>query len=295
MIIFRKLDYEKDLEEVVLLIKNNLDDNYTIEFLNWKHYSNPSGKSLSMVAVEDNQIVGVIFYMVYNFSRKGEQIIRSIRPVDGCTEKKYRGKGIYKKLMSSCLELYNNMYDILIATPNKNSYAETIKLGWRPLNKKYYYKLGFIFPLKFSKSLTLKPFDSKGEYNVNLNSHNHYVSGNTLDYIKWRFKDKSYIIKQFNSNANINYVIYRIDNVKNIKCIILCDFIGDNQYIDNAIRTICKLEKLYLVYFLDNYLNKNIKFLLKVTHREASIVYKENDYNLNDNLVLTLADLEGKI
>ena len=123
MITYRDLDYSKDIAEVVNLINDNLDPDYTRDSLLWKHFHNPFGRSISMVALDSERIVAVVFYMRYNFQNNKGKIIRTIRPLDVCTDKTQRGKGLFKILLEKCLNKHQD-YDILFSTPNKKSYPE---------------------------------------------------------------------------------------------------------------------------------------------------------------------------
>lgn len=292
---FKDLDYSKDVKEVVALIRENLQPEYTEEFLIWKHVNNPFGKSISMVAIENDKIVGVVFYMRYNLNRKDGSAIKCIRPFDACTDQKLRGKGIFKKLMVECLNIYSNDYELLLANPNENSYSEFIKLGWKEPNHEYHYKIGIVSPFFSSKEGQFLNTDLEGLSDSILNYHNYAVVGNNLQFVKWRYKDDVYKIKEFLKNDRKSYIIYRIDKLKGFKCIILCDFYGDVAVINDVIKQLCKLEKLYFVYYLSNKITKNIRFLYSIKHRKAIIVYKENNYRVENDLVISLGDLEGRL
>jgi hypothetical protein len=295
MLEFRDLDYSKDVKEVVSLIKENLQPEYTEEFLLWKHVNNPFGKSISMVAIEDDKIVGIVFYMRYNLNRRDGSSIKCIRPFDACTDQNLRGNGIFKKLMVECLNKYSSDYELLLANPNANSYSEFIKLGWKEPNHEYHYKIGIVSPFFSRKTGQLKNIDFKGSSELILNNQNYAVVGNNLRFVKWRYKADIYKIKEFLRSDSKNYIIYRIDTLKGLKCIVLCDFYGDEKVIDEVIKQVCKLEGLYLVYYLSNKFTNNIHFLYRIRHKKAIIVYKENNFQLPLDLVISLGDLEGRL
>lgn len=292
---FRALDYSKDVQEVVALIKENLQPEYTEEFFLWKHVNNPFGKSISMVAIEDDKVVGVVFYMRYNLYRRDGSSIKCIRPFDACTDHKLRGKGIFKKLMVECLNKYSNDYELLLANPNKNSYSEFIKLGWKEPNHEYHYKIGIISPFFSSKEGQSLNTDFEESSDSILNYQNYAVVGNNLQFVKWRYQDDVYKIKEFANSGRKSYIIYRIDTLKGLKCIILCDYYGDAEVVNKVIKQVCKLEKLYFVYYLSNKITDNIHFLYTIKHRKAIIVYKENNFQMPSDLVISLGDLEGRL
>lgn len=295
MIEYRSLDYVKDVEDVVLLIRQNLDPKYSKEFLLWKHYNNPSGKSIAMVAIEKDIIVGVLFYMRYNFTKKGKEVIRCIRPVDGCTSANQRGKGVFKRLMESCLELYGEHYDLLVATPNKNSFPELIKLGWKSFDNSFIYKIGINLPINIFNERRLIFSELEYCFSKKLNYNDYFVTGNSMEFIKWRYRDKNYSVKGFITNKKSNFIVYRIEKIKSVKSIILCDFIGDVNQINIAVKEICKIERLYFVYYLNNKINQELNFFLKKTVRKAVVVFRENNYFMNEELSISLGDLEGKM
>ncbi len=294
MIEYRILNYKYDFEEVIALLNANLNTRHSEEFISWKHYGNPFGRPIGAVAIINENIVGVVFYVRYNFQRKNKETIRCLRPIDGCTAEIHRGKGILKKLMRYCLELYKNDYDMLIATPNIYSYPEFIKLGWKNLEHRFYYKIGIISPFGISKNVSIASSNSETFMNNNLNTHNYFVTSNIPGFFKWRYLDSldsNYIVKNILINGQSNLVVYHIRNFKSLRYIVLCDFIGDEKEINNVIRTICKLEKLYVIYYLSNKITDKIKFLIKKKQREARITIREDNAKLDNEVVLSLSDL----
>ncbi|MFN4762589.1 GNAT family N-acetyltransferase [Gillisia sp. Q332] len=288
------MNYKSDFDEVVALLNANLNTRHTKEFIFWKHSKNPFGRPLGAVAIVNETIVGVVFYLRYNFQRKNKVTIKCLRPIDGCTAKIHRGKGILKMLMKYCLELYNNDYDMLIATPNKYSYPEFLKLGWKNLENRYSYKIGIISPFGISKNVSITSVNSETYINHNPNTHNYFVTSNIPGFFKWRYQeslDSQYIIKKILVDGQYNFVIYHIRNFNGLKYIVLCDFIGGQKNINNVVRAICKMEKLYFVYYLSNKITDGIKFLLKKKHGEARITIREDNAKLHDDVVFSLSDL----
>ncbi|WP_081210051.1 GNAT family N-acetyltransferase [Salegentibacter sediminis] len=293
---FRETDYHKDIDEIVLLIRKNLQPNYTKEFLIWKHLNNPFGSSISMVATNQGVIVGVVFYMRYNFfNRKGERI-KCIRPFDACTSPDMRGKGIFKKLMTKGLERYKNDYQILLANPNSNSHPEFLKLGWKEPKHNYIYKFGLIVPKKLKMGESLMDITKSENSSDILSSSNLFQVGNSLKFIQWRYNDSNYKkVKYKSSDQKLLYVIYRKDRIKGIPTVVLCDTYGDNELLQRAVKRILAKEKTPFVYFLENPINKEISPVFSLKHKKALIVFKGNDYNIPKNLVVSLGDLEGKL
>lgn len=296
MLEYRTINYDSDIDEVVQLIKHNLQPNYTKEFLIWKHLNNPFGSSLSMVATIGEEIVGVLFYMRYNFYNQKGEMIKCIRPFDACTSPEMRGKGIFKKLMTKGLERYKDDYQILLANPNSNSHPEFLKLGWKEPIHDYKYKFGAIIPSKLKKGESLSELSESDNSSEILSSDNFFQVGNSLGFLQWRYEDPVYIkLKYSTPEQNFLYIVYRKDRIKGLTTVVLCDIYGDCGILQRAIKRILARENTFFIYFLDNPLSKNLKPLLSFEHRKALIVLKGNNCKIPEKLVITLGDLEGKL
>ncbi|NJW53437.1 GNAT family N-acetyltransferase [Salinimicrobium oceani] len=291
---FREINYERDREQVVKLIQENLRPEFTLDTLKWKHEQNYFGTSVSTVAVDGDKVVAVVFATRYDFvNSKGERI-KGMRTFDGCTDNAYRGKGIFKKLMQFCIGKYEGGYDFFLANPNEASFKEHLKIGYvEPKNSNYYY-WGILMPSGGDKNVLsdVKEKNSVDE-EVPLSQGEYYHVGNTLSFVKWRYQDKRYRIKQYDKNGSSNIIVYRHEKLKGVNSLVLCDFLGDPFLIQEVMSSVCKAEKNFFVYFLENLVTQNLKFLLKLKHRKALIVLKENNFSAPDNLVISLGDLEG--
>ncbi len=296
MLEFRPINYDSDIDEVVQLIKQNLQPKYTKDFLIWKHLNNPFGSSLSMVATIGKEIVGVLFYMRYNFYNQRGEMIKCIRPFDACTSTNMRGKGIFKKLMTKGLERYKNDYQILLANPNSNSHPEFLKLGWKEPKHNYVYKLGAIMPSKLKKGESLSEIQKSDNSSDILSSKDLFQVGNSLKFVQWRYHDPVYVkVKYQTLDKKILYIIYRRDRIKGLPTVVLCDIYGDKEILRKAVKRILARENTAFLYFLENPLNKNIKPLFALKHRKALIVLKGNNIKIPEKLVVSLGDLEGKL
>ena len=290
---YRDIDYENDLDKVVQLINKNLDPHYTKDFLLWKHYHNPLGRSFAMVATDAEKIVGVIFLIQYHFRSHGNIEVKAVRPVDVSTDAEYRGRGIFTKLIVECLKNHRNDFKIAFATANHKSYPAFIKMGWDELQLDY--NVGIFSPLVLFGSKKLIDFQFDESHNRLLNYHNFGAVGNNLQFMKWRYKKKDYKIKKFQKNGKTSYVIYRLDTRKGVNFILLCDFYGNLDDIDEIVKNVCALEKVFIVYYLDNPINKRIKFFYERKVNKVKIVYKGDGDLFKNDMILSLGDLEAKI
>lgn len=293
MVQYRLIDFEQDRVEVIELLNQNLTPRNTQEFFEWKYQNYPGGSSTGAVAVVKDKIVAVVFYLPFDFYNNWK-MIKAARPVGGCTDPNYRGKGIFKKLMKFCLESYDRDYQFLFANPNRFSHPEFIKMGWNEVSG-YEYRLGIVFPWNIKYDFTFTSLSQDTFSNEIEFSHEDYISAGTIDFIKWRYSDKRYTVKKFQTGNRENYIIYRISKIKNIKAIILCDYCGDETYINAAIKKVCRMERTLLVYYLKNETTEKIKFLVNKRHKRVIITYTEKEPNIIQKIRFSLGDIEGTV
>jgi hypothetical protein len=292
---FREIDYYRDSDEVVKLIRENLNSDYTMEILKWKHLENPFGPSVSFVAINQNKIVGVVFVMRYIFRNSSGEEIKCIRFFDGCTDTYQRGKGVFKSLMKLGFDYFNNDYDFSFANPNSASLPGCLKVGFEKPLENTYYKIGFLFPFFHSSKGKLKKYSLPKQSEVSLTKQDIFLAGNNLQFISWRYQQDNYFIYEYLEEKRANYIIYRIEKKNKLKVIVLCDFFGDISKLNNALIEVSKNEKIFLIYYLDNQLNRKLKTFFNIKHKKAVIVFKKNMFNIPENLIISLGDLEGRL
>lgn len=297
---YREIDYNRDAQKVVDLINSNLKSGFTVDILKWKHLYGAFGPSYNVIAVDGETIAAVVFAMRYNYVDNKGNLIKGIRTFDGCTDPKYRGQGIFKKLMREVVGNFSMDYDFLMANPNKASYPEHIKLGYVEPKDEYYYKIGVLNPFGKTYKNDWENFQKNDPAifsgnNEIINEADKFVTGNTLQFINWRYQPSNYLVKSFKLDGKDNYICYRKIRKKGFNVLVICDFFGDEGKLDGIMRTICKYEKTYILYFLQNSINKHLKLLFSKKEKEAVIVFKLNNFSLPDNLTISLADLEGRL
>jgi GNAT superfamily N-acetyltransferase len=292
MVEYRLINYDKDRKDVIKLLNQNLTPRNTEQFFNWKYLNSPCGSSTGTVAVTDNKIVAVVFYLPFNFY-SNKKIMKAARPVGGCTDPAYRGKGIFKKLMKFCLESYDKDYAFLFANPNRFSRPEFKKMGWKELGG-YEYHVGLVIP-RVRQNLNFSSLSNESKSDKLYFSHNDYVSAGTTEFINWRYADNRYTVKKFRTTNYENYLVYRVSKIKNIKSLILCDYCGDEFYLDSAIKKACRIEGTLLVYFLANETTAKIRFALTKKHQKVVVTYTEKEPDVIKNVRFSLGDLEGTV
>lgn len=123
-----------DVPEVVKVLKASLgeaDLPLSEEIWNYKHVQNPFGRSIALVAVEDERIIGVRAFMRWEW-KFGEASFHTYRAVDTATHPDHRGKGIFKKLTLKAVEMAKEIgADFIFNTPNDQSRPGYLKMGWQ--------------------------------------------------------------------------------------------------------------------------------------------------------------------
>jgi GNAT superfamily N-acetyltransferase len=125
----------------------------TDEFFQWKHLANPFGVSPGLVAVHDDEIVGVRLFLRWEL-RASDQRVRAVRAVDTATHPSHQGQGIFRRLTLDLLHQLEaaGEVDLVFNTPNGNSRPGYLKMGWREVGT-LPVRLGIAHPIAFVKGL----------------------------------------------------------------------------------------------------------------------------------------------
>ena len=84
-----------------------------------------------MVAATNERIVAVRPFMRWRF-RRGSETLSAVRAVDTATRPEARGKGLFRKLTETGIEvLREESLGIIFNTPNDQSRPGYLKMGWR--------------------------------------------------------------------------------------------------------------------------------------------------------------------
>ncbi|MDF2728429.1 MAG: family N-acetyltransferase [Acidimicrobiia bacterium] len=130
----RHLD-ESDVLPVLDLMRAALGEppllRRTPELFAWKHFDNPFGRSLAVVAETDDRIVGLRAFMRWDLVTRDGVTLRCVRAVDTATHPDYQRRGIFRRLTEETLDLAlaENM-DLVFNTPNEKSGAGYLSMGW---------------------------------------------------------------------------------------------------------------------------------------------------------------------
>lgn len=290
MITYREINYEQDIEEIVKLLNANFETLHTKEAFLWKHYYNPFGKSYGLLAVENEKIAGLRMFMRWEFLCEGKTI-KAIRPVDTCTDHQYRGRGLFKKITLQGLKNIKKEYELIFNTPNQNSKPGYLKMGWKEVNTDIQYQLGVINFLKSSED-----FENVSSHQIAFKES--WVDPKSCqthlsqDYLAWRYQDPAYRIAKFKDGG---VVIYKLSKLKNISTLILIDSFGSHQGHHRRIRSVCKKNKVKALYYLRNKKNSNLKLLFSIGRGDQTVVWKDDEHGIHDEIMFSVGDLEGRL
>ena len=131
----RELD-ESDVLPVLDLLRAALGEppllRRTPELFAWKHFENPFGRSLALVAETDDRIVGLRAFMRWDLTTTDGSVLRCVRAVDTATHPDYHRRGIFRRLTEETLELaVAKDIDLVFNTPNEKSGAGYLSMGWK--------------------------------------------------------------------------------------------------------------------------------------------------------------------
>ena len=208
---------EEDVNEIVEVLKASLGENdlpLSQEIWNYKHSENPFGASLILLAKEKNKIIGVRAFMRWQW-QFGMEMYSAFRAVDTATHPKHRGKGIFKKLTLTAVEVGKKNRDhFVFNTPNEKSRPGYLKMEWKPVGKiKVGLKPCFRSFLKLKKQLPVYRHFLKTpvselellctEWNKRMESSSELFTPKSANYLSWRFEN----------NPLQNYEIYSENGV----------------------------------------------------------------------------------
>lgn len=126
---------ERDLAPTLEMLRLALGEtpllSRTPEWFGWKHFDNPFGRSILVVAESDNRIVGLRAFMRWELATPSGGTLRCVRAVDTATHPDHQRQGIFRKLTLESLErAAADGVDLVFNTPNPRSGAGYLKMGW---------------------------------------------------------------------------------------------------------------------------------------------------------------------
>lgn len=131
---------DSDLDEVVELMRISLGEDptrpKTSSSFAWKHFDNPFGRSIALVAEEGGSLVGLRTMMRWDLRTTDAETLRCLRAVDTATHPRMQRQGIFRRLTEEALEVASQQrMDLVFNTPNERSGAGYLKMGWSPVGQ----------------------------------------------------------------------------------------------------------------------------------------------------------------
>jgi predicted N-acetyltransferase YhbS len=303
---------ELDIPEILEVLKSSLGETSskkTEEVWRYKHVDNLFGKSLVLVAVENDEIIGLRALMRWKW-QLGKKVFSAFRAVDTATHPDHQGKGIFKKLNLRAIEIAEEQNDdFIFNTPNTQSLPGYLKMGWKEVNK---------LKIRVKPANPLNWFDNKTvkSYTINnncvedqlgnlLSTYNRLKAGEnklfTLkspEYLLWRYENNP--LQKYEVKADQDfYLAAYIKEHKFIKELRIAEHIYSNdsglQKINKAVKEFSKKFGAHIISSagLSSGLGFSGNFGPVLTFRNVNL-----DLNLNQELLqlnnwsYTLGDLE---
>jgi GNAT superfamily N-acetyltransferase len=306
----------EDKDAIIVVLKASLgeaDLPLSNTIWNYKHEDNPFGESQVLLAIENDQVIGVRAFMKWKWQLK-ESIYEAYRAVDTATHPSHQGKGIFKKLTLNAIEVSKKEgTNFIFNTPNDQSRPGYLKMGWIPTGK---IKVG-LMP-SFSSFFNFKSFKREYEiqrtgddllleelcnkWNSKLALSNKIFTPKSSNYLKWRYESNPLQKYEVYTHKDVYMAAYikqrgRIKELRISECIY-----SDNSLVRKEIKSIIKKWNkkfgAHLITFSPDLFNSNM-FMVKghfgpvLTLRKLNMNISENQlFSTINNWAPSLGDLE---
>ena len=293
-----------DTKEIISVLKASLGESKlpkTEEIWKFKHFDNPFGTSLVLLAEEDDKIVGVRAFMRWQW-QLDDKIFSAYRAVDTATHPNYQGRGIFKKLTLRALEIAKKNGDhFIFNTPNSQSLPGYLKMDWKKVNKLKIH-LAPINPIYFIRTKKSHQYtiqkNSRGnsfddlitDFNAINASRSELFTTKSAAYLEWRYENNPLQKYDVRSNDDFYLATY-IKKHKNFNELRIVEqiFINDNgsRSLNAEIKNLTKNLKVHVITS-----SKKQGTLLGLSSNLGPILTLRN-LNLNEGINKNLLDLKN--
>jgi GNAT superfamily N-acetyltransferase len=126
---------DADLDEVLDVMRLSLGESAVLrrtpDLFAWKHFDNPFGRSIILVAESGGAIVGLRAFMRWELVTARGERLRCVRAVDTATHPDHQRRGIFRTLTLAAVEhARDDGVDMVFNTPNPRSGAGYLTMGW---------------------------------------------------------------------------------------------------------------------------------------------------------------------
>ncbi len=254
---------EQDIPEILEVLKASLGEissKKSEDVWRYKHIDNPFGRSLVLLATEEEKIIGVRAFMRWNW-QKCDQVFSAFRAVDTATLPDHQGKGIFKKLTLKAIEIAEENGDhFIFNTPNAQSLPGYLKMGWEKVGK---INVQVIPANPFYRS---KPKEETGnlisgfsnpELNNLLDKANQLKKGRgkiftpkSIAYLNWRYESNPLQVYEI-INETDSYALYYIKKHNRLLEMRIVEFSALNNSISShlkkRIHKRARVEKVHII------------------------------------------------
>lgn len=221
---------EVDIPEIVEVLKVSLGEQdlpLSEEIWNYKHNSNPFGRSLVLVAEEDGIIAGVRAFMSWKWQYINKTYA-TYRAVDTATHPDFQGKGIFKMLTLEAVKKGKELsQNFVFNTPNDQSRPGYLKMGWQQVGKiqvavrpafNSFWKLQDS-TLNYQTTISASPSEISRictSWNTKLAINQRLFTPKSAEFLAWRYENNPLQQYEVLSTPNL-YIAAYIKKRKNIK------------------------------------------------------------------------------
>jgi GNAT superfamily N-acetyltransferase len=129
-----------DLEQVLEVLRLSLGEppglQRTNELFAWKHFENPFGRSLLLVAAADGRVAGFRAFMRWRLQGPAGDTLNCVRAVDTATHPAFQRRGVFRLLtLAGIDEATAEGTDLIFNTPNEKSGAGYLTMGWKEIGQ----------------------------------------------------------------------------------------------------------------------------------------------------------------
>ncbi len=285
---FRKLkvsDFKKFKKLFYACFKKKI----SYDFFKWRYFSDKSSFCYGLFV--SNDLIANVGMKSLTLNNKNKEKIFSRH--SSMVLKKYRGKGIFSKLLKEVKKNIKKKVNIIIMWPNKKNFSKFDLANNAIIKKKFYLYKTNNSKKKLKQTTSLK-IDNINKFKYLIKGKDDFILKN-YEYFKQRYlsyRRNDYLINKFELNSNISFFILKKNNEKHVINYVVIDHFGSKliksqhlKKIINEERNIIFLSKSKINkknhYFIDH-LNLHIGFLNKTDFQKKKIIFKNKKFMLGD-------------
>ncbi len=270
---------DEEFFEAHQLIQEYMDSSFTKEIFEWKHLKNPVGKSVCIVAVENDKMIGFNFFSPHQI-KSDKQTFLLYRSSESLVLPEGRGKGVFTRIQDYFNTNFKQNTAGVFGTPNANSIKIFQKIGW----KTFEVKVNFYFniPLGYSgKAVLSDGLDNR--FDINFESKAFFI-----DYdFNWRTDIINYKV----ATLDDAYVVYEVLTKKGLNIIKLLYKSDSSKQLQKLINTIQIKEKSLLLLDIGGSKINHIYKKKSSSYDFGYMLFDDNTKSL-DTINLSLGDLD---